>query len=1140
MKNLFKIGGFTPYIIIIFLNAMTDLGHKIVLQNTILKAYDGADLIILTAIVNGLILLPFILLFSPAGFLSDKYAKVQVIRVASLFAVGITSLILVSYIMGWFWVAFGLTFVLAAQSAIYSPAKYGLIKEMVGKGQLTSANSVVQSVTIVSILAGGIVYSIFFEQLLPKGVTNSSEILQTIYPLGFALILASVVEFIFALQLTKNIKIQKNMHFKAKKYANLTLLKKSSTVWLSIIGLSVFWGISQLVIAVFGAHLKNNMGIDNTVIINGLLALSGLGIVFGSLLVSRFSKHFIEVGLIPFGAIGVALTLFTLPTLESLYSIGFVFFLYGVFAGLFIVPLNTIIQLLTPKRMMGKVLAGNNFIQNIFMFGFLLLTTIFAYAGLESSSLFYLVAVFAFVGFVFTLKHLAHEFVQFLVRFTFGLFYDVDVQGLENLKSKKGVLLLGNHVSFLDWAFLQIATPRPIRFVIDRNYYDLWYFKPIFKFFKAIPISTRGGKNALKSVGKALNNGDMVALFPEGHLTRNGHIGKFQKGFELAVLEVEDAVIVPFYLRGLWEGRFSNAEDKIKAKALRDIGVSFGKSMPIGSKAVDVKEQVIRLSTFSWKAYIARMETLPKLWIKEAKKVGSKLSIADSTGVELSGYKFMTAVLLMRRKFKQLLKNEQNIGLIVPTSAGGSIANMATLTLGKTIVNLNYSSGTESLKRAIELADIKQIITSTQFMTKLKAKGFDLEEALVDVELLYLEEIKKTISKGEQLGMFVQAKFVPSFLLSILYVKKVLNTDTVAILFSSGSEGIPKGIELSHQNILGNIKQFINVINPNEKDVMLGTLPIFHSFGITVTTFAPLVENIPVVCHPDPTDGMGIAKMSHKYKATFLFATATFFRLYARNKKIHPKMFENLRMTIAGAEKLPKEINQLFKERFGKDIWEGYGATETAPAASCNVHDAIVPDTYHLQVGGKAGTIGMPLPGTAIMIVDPESFEALEQGEDGMILIGGVQVMKGYLKAKEKTEAVIKVIDGIRWYVSGDKGHLDVDGFLTIVDRYSRFAKIAGEMVSLGLVEQEIEKLLNDESQIAITTIPDTKKGERVVLLLEGTQDIDELKKQIKGLDMNPLFVPSSYFKVDEVPKLGTGKADFKGAKKLALALDEK
>jgi len=431
-------------------------------------------------------------------------------------------------------------------------------------------------------------------------------------------------------------------------------------------------------------------------------------------------------------------------------------------------------------------------------------------------------------------------------------------------------------------------------------------------------------------------------------------------------------------------------------------------------------------------------------------------------------------------------------------------------------------------------ASVPQLIDAIK---ELKAKGFDLEEALEGVELLYLEEIKKTISKGESLGMFAQAKLLPSCMLSALYVKKVNTSDTAAILFSSGSEGIPKGIELSHQNILGNIKEFINVINPNKKDVMLGTLPIFHSFGITVTTFAPLIEGIPVVCHPDPTDGLGIAKMSHKYKATFLFATATFFRLYARNKKIHPKMFENLRMTIAGAEKLPKEITQLFKERFGKEIWEGYGASETAPAASCNVHDAIVPDTYHVQVGGKAGTIGLPLPGTAIMIVDPQTLKELERGEDGMILIAGVQVMKGYLKNEEKTAEVIKELEGRRWYVTGDKGHVDEDGFLTIVDRYSRFAKIAGEMVSLGLVEQELTKLMGENDNFCVTAIPDEKKGEKIVLLLEGEKEIETLKGEIKALGLNPLFVPSSYFKVDEVPKLGSGKADFKGAKRVALEL---
>jgi acyl-[acyl-carrier-protein]-phospholipid O-acyltransferase/long-chain-fatty-acid--[acyl-carrier-protein] ligase len=248
-------------------------------------------------------------------------------------------------------------------------------------------------------------------------------------------------------------------------------------------------------------------------------------------------------------------------------------------------------------------------------------------------------------------------------------------------------------------------------------------------------------------------------------------------------------------------------------------------------------------------------------------------------------------------------------------------------------------------------------------------------------------------------------------------------------------------------------------------------------------------------------------------------------------------MFENLRMTVAGAEKLPNEIRVLFKERFGKEIWEGYGATETTPAASCNVHDAIVPDTYHVQVGAKAGTIGLPLPGTAVMVVDPQTFEPLAQGEDGMILIGGVQVMKGYLKDEAKTQEVIKEIDEIRWYISGDKGHLDEDGFLTIVDRYSRFAKVGGEMVSLGLVEQEIAKVLEESSQVAITAIPDAKKGECLVLLAEGEGEIGELKTKIKELGLNPLFVPTHYFKVDELPKLGSGKADFKGMKRVALEL---
>jgi len=250
-------------------------------------------------------------------------------------------------------------------------------------------------------------------------------------------------------------------------------------------------------------------------------------------------------------------------------------------------------------------------------------------------------------------------------------------------------------------------------------------------------------------------------------------------------------------------------------------------------------------------------------------------------------------------------------------------------------------------------------------------------------------------------------------------------------------------------------------------------------------------------------------------------------------------MFKDLRIVIAGAEKLPGEIRKAFKEKFGHEIYEGYGATETTPVASVNIPDVLLLDTWKPQIGNKPGTVGLPVPGSSFKIVDPESFEELPTGTEGMVLIGGTQIMKGYLGDPEKTASVIKEMDGIRWYVTGDKGRLDEDGFLTIVDRYSRFAKIGGEMVSLGLVEQEISKIISEEEKIAVTAIPDEKKGEAIVLLFEGERELDEVMHAIGTLGMKPLFIPSKAYKVDEIPVLGTGKADFKGSKALAQELSK-
>jgi acyl-[acyl-carrier-protein]-phospholipid O-acyltransferase/long-chain-fatty-acid--[acyl-carrier-protein] ligase len=1148
MKILFRIVGFTPYILIIFLNAMTDLGHKIVLQNTIFKAYEGSELIVLTAIVNALILLPFIFLFSPAGYISDKYPKTKVIEYASLLAIGITVLILLSYYMGWFWMAFGLTFVLAAQSAIYSPAKYGLIKEMVGDDNLASANALVQAVTIVSILAGAVVYSMFFEKLLGDRSITPHEILQYVAPLGYLLIGASVIEYLLARRLRgEAVTVDQAVTFESKKYRkfgylkeNLTLIKSNETVWLSILGLSIFWGISQVIIAIFGEHLKGALGVTDTVVAQGLLAFSGMGIIVGSLLAGRLSRHYIETGIIPLGAMGVSLSIYLLPSLSSQFALGVDLFAFGFFAGLFIVPLNALVQFATPTKILGKILAGNNFVQSLSMFLFLVVTALFGYFEISSKVLFYIVATIALGGMLYTLIRLPQSLVRYLVKVLFGFRYRITVAGLEQIQAEgKGVLLLGNHVSFLDWAMLQIAYPKQIRFVMDRLYYEKWYLKPFLNFFGVIPISTRGSKTALEKVTEALNAGDTVALFPEGHLSRNGHLGTFQRGFEVAAREVVDAMIVPFYLRGLWEDEFSHASQKMKRNSAKDISVSFGKPIGIHSSPAEVKQAVFDLSIHAWRVYAESLPSLQHAWIQSAKEVGGKLSMADSTGVEVSGNKFITGTLMIAKGLSPILKERQHIGLLLPTSVGGSMANMAVLSLGKTVVNLNYSSGTASLLHALKIAEITEVVASRQFVTKLKAKGFDLTEVLSQVEVIYLEDIKERMSRARGLWMFALVKLLPASVLGSLFIRDAAPEDTAAILFSSGSEGTPKGIALSHRNMMGNIKQTTTLLNPTDEDVMLGTLPIFHSFGLTVTTLLPLIEGIPVVCHPDPTDGFGIGKIAAKHEATMLFATATFFRLYTRNRKLSSLMFKTLRMVVAGAEKLPNEIREEFKKKFGHEIYEGYGATETTPVASVNIPDILMLDSFKPQVGNKPGTVGLPLPGSSFKIVDPESFDPLAAGEEGMILIGGTQIMKGYIGDPEKTASVIKEIDGIRWYITGDKGRLDEDGFLTIVDRYSRFAKVAGEMVSLGLVEREIATVLTENDQIAVAALPDVKKGEKLVLLLEGEMEIAELQEKIKGLGLNLLFVPSAYYKVEALPKLGTGKADFKGAKRLAAELSE-
>ncbi|MEM7027368.1 MAG: MFS transporter, partial [Pseudomonadota bacterium] len=393
---LFRTKGFLPYLIIVFINAFIDLGHKIIVQNTVFKIYDGQQQIILTAIVNALILLPFILLLTPAGYCSDKFPKNKVMTLTSFKVVILTLFITLFYYLGWFWPAFAMTFLLAVQSAFYSPAKYGFIKELVQEKELAKANGVVQAVTTIAILAGIFAFSIIFEALLmEKHYEYTNDLLMLIAPAGWLLVGFAILQFLIARLLPKKKETNLALRFDWHKYRSGDYLKNNmkdvfqiKLIYLCIFGLALFWAISQVMLASFPAYAKDALSIENTIIIQGSMACAGIGIMLGAIIAGQISKDKIETCLLPFAVIGIALCLLILPYLPSAIFQAINFLVWGICGGLLLTPYNALIQYHAPEKELGRILAGNNFIQNITMLLFLIMTVTFAVMGMGSEGLF--------------------------------------------------------------------------------------------------------------------------------------------------------------------------------------------------------------------------------------------------------------------------------------------------------------------------------------------------------------------------------------------------------------------------------------------------------------------------------------------------------------------------------------------------------------------------------------------------------------------------------------------------------------------------------------------------------------------------------------------------------------------------------
>lgn len=589
MSGIRNITGVVPYTLALFLNAFTDLGHKIILQNTVFKIYDDQTQIIYTAILNALILLPFIFLFTPAGFLSHRFSKVAVMRYGALAAIVITTLITLSYYQGWFIAAFVLTFVLAAQSAIYSPAKYGYIKEISTESGFAPLNALVQSVTTVAILSGIMVYTVLFENSLHGEYTDEGDVLRLIAPVGWLLVGGSVIEYAMTLRLMETGNAQK-ITFNIKKYLSgfylrrsLLLLRRDREIFDAILFLSLFWSISQVILAAFGAYAKRTLEIENTIIVQGLMALAAFGIIAGSFVTARLSRHYLHKGLIVSGALIITVMLMVLPLTRSMTVIGSVFFGFGIGGAMMIVSLNALVQSKTSNARLSYVLSANNWVQNLFMTVFLVLTTFFAFAGWDSLMLFYvMLAVSAFL----TWKVLARYkdyFLWLVFESLLSLRYNIIPMQTHNIPRSGPVLLMGNHISWIDWILVQVGVERRIRYLMERSIYQKPFIRPIMELGEVIPISQNAAKESFKEAKNRLKRGDVVAIFPEGTISYSGEIGKIYPGYRLIATE-EEGCIVPFWIDGVYGSVFSRSDHRFvpsRGWFRRNIRVIYGEPLPM-------------------------------------------------------------------------------------------------------------------------------------------------------------------------------------------------------------------------------------------------------------------------------------------------------------------------------------------------------------------------------------------------------------------------------------------------------------------------------------------------------------------------------------------------------------------------------
>lgn len=1082
----------------------------------------GLDPKLFVAIASGLFILPFFLFSATAGKLADSVEKSKLVRWIKGVEILLMGLATAGFLLESVSMMLFVLFLMATQSTFFGPIKYSILPQHLAEDELVGGNALIEGTTFLAILLGTLFGGLLI--LTDSGTLLVCTSLIAISVLGFA-----SSWFIPAAEpQAEKLKLRVNIFAETMEVIRFATARRD--VFLAILGVSWFWFVGLVFLTQFPTFAKETLN-GSEQVANLFLAAFSIGIALGSLLCNRLLKGAISATYVPLASILISLfsidlvfasanavsTPGELAGVEVFLShpanwrLMFDLVMIAVCGGLYAVPLVSIIQNRTGTATRSRTIASTNIINAMFMVAASLAMIAMIAASFTIPQMFLAVAIANIGVSIYICKLLPQDIVKLIGRAIFRLIHRVEIKGWENYeKAGERVVIVANHTSFLDAPILGSFLPDTPVFGINTHIAKQWWVKPAFLMFDLLPLDPTSPLAIRKLVHK-VREGRKCVIFPEGRITMTGGLMKVYEG-PGSIANMADATILPIRIDGAQHSHFSRLGNIFRKRLFPKITLTIldpqTMHVPDGVKGRK-RRQMIGEALYDVMCAMV-FETSPRnvtlfegLLSARSLHGASSVALEDIQRAPMTLGKLVVSSFVLGSKLANRSRPGEHVGLMLPNSVGAVAAFFALQAYGRVPAMLNFSTGHANMVSACTTAGVKTVVTSAKFIELGRLE--DTIAALAKVaDIVYLEDLRTEIGAGDKFAGFLRSRFAQ------MSYKSTSNgaaaDDAAVIMFTSGSEGTPKGVVLSHANIQANRYQLSARVDFNPSDYVFNALPIFHSFGLTAGLILPLLSGIKCFLYPSPLHYRIVPELVYSTNATIMFGTDTFLSGYARST--HPYNFYSIRYVFAGAEKVKPETRNTWIDKFGLRIFEGYGATETAPALSTNT-----PMHY------RAGTVGRFLPGIAHRL-DP--VPGIEDG--GRLSVTGPNVMKGYLLADRPGE-LVPPPDG--WYDTGDIVELDADGYITIKGRAKRFAKIAGEMVSLSAVEAHTSEVWPGHGH-AVVSLPDKRKGEQLVLLTENSKaDRKALLEHGRASGISEIMIPRTIVSIDKLPVLGTGKVDY-------------